>query len=527
VGAQDAEPRVADVEAELAEVEATVWDDLDRALDRSLELERVAATLGAEELVHRARLVQADVYGRSGHTARGARILRDVNRWATEHDERFLLARSHRLLSFFFGQIGDPATALEHAVRAAEFVDVSTPVRAQFEHVIALADALATCGSFEQACERYRSAGQLAERLGDARLRLTTLNNLAYTEWEAGWPDRAAATAERMRAFAAVHDLPLEGSSHDTLARAQMAVGRYDDAEQVLLPVCSGDLRELNPDAVASALLALTEIQRRRGDTVAARDTLQRCLQLCDERQLNALLVQARREQAEVAAAEGCFADAYELHKRFHEEAMALNSIERESRARTLQAVFETTEARRDSERFRELAVRDSLTGLHNRRFVDENLPGLLLQAREHGSPLAVALVDLDHFKRVNDTCSHEVGDEVLRQVADLLRACVEALPGGLAARMGGEEFLVALPDLPLTAALDTLERLRQAVAGHGWTDLTQGLPVTVSLGATMAGPDDDQAQVLRRADHNLYAAKDAGRNCTVGQAAAALPVPS
>jgi diguanylate cyclase (GGDEF)-like protein len=134
-----------------------------------------------------------------------------------------------------------------------------------------------------------------------------------------------------------------------------------------------------------------------------------------------------------------------------------------------------------------------------------------------------VALVDVDHFKRVNDSCSHEVGDRVLQAVAELLDGM--APPGtdgddvSFVARMGGEEFLLVLAGSDPAAAEAHLESVRRTVAAHPWAELTGDLPVTVSIGATSAAglADPTPADLLGRADRRLYEAKRAGRNRVVG----------
>jgi diguanylate cyclase (GGDEF)-like protein len=179
--------------------------------------------------------------------------------------------------------------------------------------------------------------------------------------------------------------------------------------------------------------------------------------------------------------------------------------------------MYETTEARKQSRRWRELSLRDPLTGLYNRRYVDEQLARVLSGAES----VAVALLDLDHFKQVNDTCSHEVGDEVLRVIAGLLQenGLPEfAGPDSFTARLGGEEFMIVLVGVDAWTADRHLEALRAAVAAHPWAELTRGLPVTVSIGATstVALADATAAELLARADGYLYSAKRSGRDRVV-----------
>jgi diguanylate cyclase (GGDEF)-like protein len=186
-----------------------------------------------------------------------------------------------------------------------------------------------------------------------------------------------------------------------------------------------------------------------------------------------------------------------------------------------LQAVFEANEARRASEHFREMAHRDALTGLYNRRYINERVPDLLQEAARSCRPLAVALIDLDHFKRVNDTLSHATGDTVLQQVAELL---MEETAGGsaVAARMGGEEFLLIFPGLDAREAALRCERLRLRLRAHAWQPITGTLPVTTSIGVTATTPDGHGSfsALLAQADCNLYAAKRDGRDRVIADLA-------
>jgi diguanylate cyclase (GGDEF)-like protein len=225
--------------------------------------------------------------------------------------------------------------------------------------------------------------------------------------------------------------------------------------------------------------------------------------------------VRIEQEQAELHAARGEFAEAFAVHKKFFTAFNKLHSQQREAQARTRQAMFETTEARQEAERFREQARRDSLTGLRNRRYVDEELPALL-----DGDPaLTVAIVDLDHFKQINDRLSHDVGDQVLIMVAKLMETELAAVsPDGFVARLGGEEFLMVMPATPVGRAVALLDGIRRVIGGYDWQDIARGLPVTVSIGvAGLADAESPtQAGLLSTADRNLYAAKHRGRDRVV-----------
>ncbi|MBQ0946552.1 diguanylate cyclase [Ideonella sp. 4Y16] len=178
-----------------------------------------------------------------------------------------------------------------------------------------------------------------------------------------------------------------------------------------------------------------------------------------------------------------------------------------------LQAERARLEAQIERARAAELAVRasqDALTGLGNRRYLDEQLPRLLRQAEQQRSELALVLIDIDHFKSINDRFGHRVGDRVLVELAQRLRQGTRS--ADLIARIGGEEFLVALPETDLHRATEVCERLREQVEHTDWGQHQAGLRVTVSVGLAMA-PPHDMAALFDQADRALYRAKQAGRN--------------
>ncbi len=167
-------------------------------------------------------------------------------------------------------------------------------------------------------------------------------------------------------------------------------------------------------------------------------------------------------------------------------------------------------------ETLRAQAIRDPLTGLFNRRFLDESLARELLRRRRTGEPLVVAMLDLDHFKHFNDTYGHEAGDLVLQAVGALLLRSTRT--SDLACRYGGEELTLVLPRATLDDARVRLEALRQAVAELRVPYQGGELPaITVSIGAVAARPaEQDAPAVLGRADAELYRAKHQGRNRVV-----------
>jgi two-component system cell cycle response regulator len=505
---------------ELDVLEMVPFSDPDAAYAPAATLERRARALGDEAAQKRAQLIQADVLCRKGkHTASG-QLIREINEWATERGDRHLMARSHRLLSVFFDFIGDVPSAWEHAVPAVELLDDTMSERMRADHLFGLGQVLVRTGAWDAARERYRAALQLADGLDDVPLRVKILNNLAWLEDDAGDTDQSMEIAKRMRVFAERHHVTLDAACLDTIANAQLKLGLYAEAEVTLRPVLDDDHLDSRPiEGLGEALNTAARAQRLQGHMADAGATLDRCIQLCSTRGMVAIRVEALEEQSRLFAAQGLFQRAYEQYIEFHAEDAALRAAQREANARTLQAVFETTEARREGERFRQLSLRDALTGLRNRRHVDTELPSLLARSKEDGSPLSIGLIDLDKFKAVNDRFSHAVGDKVLVRVSGILAAATAE--SGWAARMGGEEFLLVFPVVGVDDALRRCEDVRHAIEVVDWEGEMAGEIVTASIGFTMLQPGrTSQAALLGQADRNLYAAKDQGRNRVVSDLA-------
>jgi two-component system cell cycle response regulator len=168
-----------------------------------------------------------------------------------------------------------------------------------------------------------------------------------------------------------------------------------------------------------------------------------------------------------------------------------------------------------------ELAVTDQLTGLHNRRYMVGQLDALVTRAVKGGAPVACLMLDIDHFKKINDSFGHDVGDEVLREFAVRLATNVRAID--LPCRYGGEEFVVIMPDTGVADAERIADRILRHVAGSpfrvdGGSEL---LTATISIGvAATLGDADSPEALLKRADEALYEAKAAGRNRVIIRAA-------
>ena len=158
-----------------------------------------------------------------------------------------------------------------------------------------------------------------------------------------------------------------------------------------------------------------------------------------------------------------------------------------------------------------ELTLRDPLTGLHNRRHLDDELGHLFAYAKRTGTPLSVAVADLDDFKSINDRFTHVVGDDVLRGAATVLAAGTRA--SDVLVRVGGEEFVLLMPGTTAADAFRVCERMRSELDEHSWRELDSRLHVTASFGVACSSDHEDGESLMQAADRRLFRAKRDGKN--------------
>jgi len=162
-------------------------------------------------------------------------------------------------------------------------------------------------------------------------------------------------------------------------------------------------------------------------------------------------------------------------------------------------------------ERLRRLGITDALTGVYNRRHMDKEVGEAIERHKRYGADSSLLLVYIDHFKSVNDEVGHAAGDRTLREIAALMRRSLRKLD--LVFRIGGEEFLILLPDVKRVGAAEAAEKLRREVASG---EFLPNRKITVSIGVGEIGPGEARDQWIRRIDQALYAAKDSGRDRVV-----------
>ncbi len=180
-------------------------------------------------------------------------------------------------------------------------------------------------------------------------------------------------------------------------------------------------------------------------------------------------------------------------------------------------AVHDVTETVNFEQKLMELNLIDSLTGMHNRRSLEISLKEEIERYKRYGHPLSMIMLDIDYFKRVNDTYGHQCGDFILQQIATTIEQNLRS--HDIFARYGGEEFCCLLPETSIEQAANLAERFRQKISQNPYCYQDTRVDVTISLGVSTLNEETTTADMLlKKADMGLYAAKNAGRNCVVAQ---------
>jgi diguanylate cyclase (GGDEF)-like protein len=405
---------------------------------------------------------------------------------------------------------------------------------------------------FQRALQSQRDAGLLHEQV-------VTEHNIGRVAEKLGrWDDAARAFESALGVSRTLHYA--RGEAYALRGLGAVALSRGNSREALTMLAAASALQQHTPDARLGALIALSEgtALLDAGDAATARVRLSRALEIFRGAGAQGELISTYEQLARVDADLGDWRRAYQwqeaaratserlLRSQIDQHFAALKvefdsatrekeftvllresqanarALEQSQRARKLQYIVFAlvvllagllatlaVHHNRNSRRMHKLALTDELTGVPNRRSVLSLLPGAL---HNPGSVTAVLIVDIDHFKRINDGFGHATGDRVLKAVADRLNAALHAPE--FFGRIGGEEFLVVLPGADMRAAQIRAESLRLQVSE---ADIAAVVPeltaLTVSIGIAISRADDNSSTLLQRADGALYRAKAAGRN--------------
>ena len=355
-----------------------------------------------------------------------------------------------------------------------------------------------------------------------------------------------------LRLYEELGSRPGTGLGSLGLASTLLARGDLEEAYQAArraVTALAGD--PVHASYYADALWALSDVQAQRGRPADALACLEEALPIYHQTRRPTPHLSGLHERfSKVLERLGRYEEALHHHRRFHQLLVEHLQASADARMAAMMVQFDTARALKDREIHRlrsielerevaerkeaeaalararaeleernralhALTIRDPLTGAFNRRYLDQRMAEALPLAVRGIQPLSVMICDLDDFKRVNDTFSHAVGDEVLCAVAGILRQHVRQ--SDVVARFGGEEFVVLFPATSLEQAVAASEKVCALVRGWDWAALDPALAVTISAGVAAAAGQPTPEKLLADADRNLYEAKRLGKDRVVG----------
>ena len=422
------------------------------------------------------------------------------------------LAYAHTHLGVVLGALDEPAAAEQQLERSLALVRTTADRAHESTVLVALADLKRQAGEAAAAEAGARQALALSRATGNQSDQVEALVATALAlQAQAAHPGASALLDEAALLAQRRGDLGLQAQVLLAQAETPRALGRPAEALPLLaqahqLAEAAGALQ-----LSAQAHEALSLAHEAAGDLAAALRH-QRAFQACERRLRNQPAQRRLRQFLQQQALASAESDAQAERERSAQLLQALDEARRAEQSRSQLLA----ELQAQAELLHQLAREDGLTGVANRRWLDLQLQRETERARRFGHPLAVAMIDVDHFKAVNDRLSHSVGDAVLRTLAGLLRANCRA--SDVLGRYGGEEFMLILVESSLPQALEACEKLRERVARHDWAAVhpaLQALSVSIGVAAFEAGAPDEG--LVQAADHQLYRAKHGGRNRVCG----------
>ena len=538
------------------------WKDATRGLaysDAALTMARDARDIASEA---RAMLCRAAYIMMLSGSQRGLPEIDKVIALLGESKEQQLLAESLEMRGDILSLLGEQAKAMLDFQRARAAYRAAGIDHEVETLMLSVAVAYRRMGDWPQAERNFTAALKRMQDKGDWESVATNLIQLGFLHGESGSPDKALAAFREAESVASKHDYAYTlNAARLGIAESQIALGQADAALASLQQARAGFAADHDTSSDDMVLMLTGQALARLGKHEDALERYRQALPLIQQDGNERYLAMLFKAQAASREALGQDAAALADYKRYNELQMKLQGKMRLEQSRMLEYEYEirrrdfenrqlraeaTTKQQevlalenvrrwqwiaialaavlaallaslafrqwRKSRRLRDLTLLDPLTGIANRPGIEREAARALNAAVQGNTPLSLLMLDLDHFKSINDRYGHAAGDKVLRAVTNTWQAQLRGRdPIG---RVGGEEFVVVCPETSLEQAMVVANRLREATNILRFDDIDPGLRVSVSIGAAQSRRSGETCDtLLDRADAALYRAKQQGRD--------------
>lgn len=436
--------------------------------------------------------------------------------------------------------LGDYAKALDYYQNALKIYEQSTNENGLATSYNNIGLVFFKLGDHKKALDYYERSLKLREASDDIHAQALTLNNIGEVYRTTKEYEKALSYYSRSlklhKDFGGTHRAAV---SINHIGMLYFAMGDYDKALTYLGQSLSIESQFGNRYGEAETMIALGSVYVKMNQNEQAFEYLNRSLKIGEEIGAKPVICNAHKALSEIYKQLGEYEKALLHFEKFHFTKEGILGDEQSKLLRSLQVIQETEQARKEAEmqRIKNIALasaneektrlleklqeqanvlefqakNDILTGLPNRRSYDERAAQEYERNKRHKRGFAVAIADVDFFKKVNDNYSHQVGDEVLKRVAILMQ--INTRKEDLVARYGGEEFVFLFPETTTERAVVACEKVRSAIEKFDWSQIHPDLAITVSIGVCGDSSQPRFEKMLSIADMHLYRAKHDGRN--------------
>ncbi len=428
----------------------------------------------------------------------------------------YFMAAFNCLLGSVYSRLGDLTSSINSNLKGLAIVQNHPNQELESMLKNCLGRVYYSMGNLPEAYKYSMASLELAPQ-DDLIIRANALNNIAFILHQMGQNEQALEySLQSVDEFGRGNHLIGKSEALDTLGVICLALGQAERAMAAHRAGLELARSGQNRGQEVNNLLGIARLQQRSGELQAAMQTLVDTLEITQAMGSKQEEANVHEQLAEICKQQGNYQAALRYFEAFHSISIRLSNEKAERRLQQMQIQYEVESIRKQADQYREQASMDALTGLLNRRRFFELAEQSLHTAQVERRPLGVMMLDIDHFKQINDLHGHPFGDAVLVEVASRLRASLRS--DDWAGRYGGDELLVVLHDANCEAAKAIAWRFRQAISAEAVIFEAVRQKITISLGLACydGGQELSLAELVKQADQALLQAKQSGRNRVV-----------
>ncbi|HVM72080.1 MAG TPA: diguanylate cyclase [Anaerolineales bacterium] len=440
-------------------------------------------------------------------------------------------------VAIILGSLGDYAEALEYAFKGLHLAQSAGDRSREARLLSSLGVIYLHSKNIDESLRTFRQALQLNRQLGEKRYEALVLNNISLSlNAQGNHPEALETSLAALRLAGETGFLGLTVTATGTVGETCLAMADYAQAERYLQEYLEAARSAGLKRDEAWALILLGETHHRQGLDASALSCLSQAFEIAGQLGLRAETARCHELMAEIYEQQGDLRQALDQLKRFSQVKETIYNEATARKIANLQVIHQVESARKNAElqylktielqkeierrkeaesALKELATLDTLTGVSNRRKFFTQAEKKVQSALKKQQPLSMVLLDVDHFKRINDNYGHAVGDQALTAIARIIRANLRR--GEMVGRLGGDEFAILLPGSDGLQGQQVARRLQERIASQPFQLDHATFPLTASLGIAELdlAHADTLSLLLERADQAMYSAKRLGRNRT------------